>query len=98
MLLALGQATLTRYVIFGHRRRGDHGGLLVAGTVAAKLRDGRFGSPSFENVDSARVEQVRRDREVEAAGRTAGLRDDVRAIGQIVVAHVLVDDQMPRDD
>ncbi len=41
---------------------------------------------------------VRRDREVEAAGRTAGLRDDVRAIGQIVVAHLFVDDQMPRDD
>jgi hypothetical protein len=57
--------------------------LLLAGTVAAEGPDRRCRFPALEYVDTTRGDEVRAQREVQAAGRAARLLDDLNAAVQV---------------
>jgi len=56
-------------VVLRHRGVEHVRSLLVADTAAAERLDGRLRLPPFEDVDAARIDQIRGDGEVEAAQR-----------------------------
>ena len=66
--------------------------------AATERLDGSLRFPSFEDVDPRRVDNVSRQREVEAAGGAAGLPHHGDTPRQIVVALCRVDDHVTRDN
>src|SRR6476619_4986434 len=94
----LGDDPLVTDVVLGDRGCQDRGTLFVAGTAAAERLDRGYRFPSFEDVDSARVEQVCRQREVEAARCPARLPHYLDASRQVVVALLRVDHDVSSDN
>ncbi len=82
------EASLVADVVLGDRGGTDRSTLLVAGTAAAECLDRGLRFPPLEDVDAARLEQVGRQREVQAARGAARLAHHLDASRQVVVAVV----------
>src|SRR5262249_56632760 len=85
---------LGRAVVLGQLRPHDRGALLVAGATAAERLEGCLGLPTLKDVDPAWLDEVGRQREVETAGRPAGLAHHLDESGQVVVTLSWVDDYL----
>jgi hypothetical protein len=72
--------------------------LLVSGAPAAEGLDGRLRLPALEQVDAARVEQVGRDGEVEAATCLASLLDNAHGAREVRLGLLRVDRDVSCDD
>jgi hypothetical protein len=73
-------------VVLGYRRREHCRALLLAGSAAAKAFNGRLRLPALKDVDTAGVEQVGGNGEVEAASCPARLFDDAHAAHEVGLA------------
>src|SRR5829696_3167010 len=92
------ETSLVGDVVLGYRGGKERGTLFVARTAATECLDRGLRLPTFEDVDSARLKQIGRQREVETSRRPACLSHHLDASRQVVVAFLRVDHDVSSDD